>query len=1052
MRPPFNCPGCDRRIAAKNLTHCPACGASFAGLKEAPPGESTPAPPKKPAKPAGSKPPASGSARRKKAKKPRPAGPNWTLIGGAAGGGAVLALVLCGGVLWLIFGGLNKSIFDNPGGYAVVDELPDPPPQAEPATVPEPEPKAKPAVAWDVKADRGEPADYSNAVGTVGPEQDFLRASLFGRCGIVIPPPGPLSNPDQRKLTSLDEKTGKSDSKSLVGVPFDVIDFVSGEKLGEFPVPLVTRWHRLSKDGGYLAGMDVKLAGDRYEFGADLVVFKRGVAEPVLRWRPADALQWFDFVGPTRLAVWYGGPASALVLLDVEKGGPVATAVLPKADGSPNDAKPNPKPQYTNPRMNNGAVSPNGKYVVLGEPNRLLVYETDALALAGQLNMANGPEMDTYHALSFDETGAELRALMQPFRGGGSLRSTLLRVWAMPSGDLLHKVPITFQTLYSQNIVTGPEPGTIIVANHVVDLSSGALLDELKFPPFAWADQDHLVSFAGVMEVVNGKELKAKVPYYPYMAVGRVKFNREEFARKAAPAREQARASGAHATSPFDRSAMVRVKTGPLESWDVKPSPAPEVAADVVMKGWPAFVSAGEGANVVNGPVWLRVSQTGDSVGGVIKLGPAVSEHVTAGQGQAVLSLDGRRLAFVSLREPGRVDVWQNDGQHVVGLRPYGESRVEWLEWSSKGHLLTFAGGRLTGWDVEAKKALFEVEGVAKPATAGGKDWVMVVTPAESLDFIDANTGAHLGRVPSEGPGRTVSLSPDGKTLLRAVPAAPPTGDPTVEVWDLTTGKKSPLGGVALAGGAGHWANGRRTVLSDQRALYLYDLDLHALSYQYPISDMALRTDTLGRGWMSRDGAKTWTPIRAPGVDGFKGEIAFGRGATIKVEVDVGHGEYSRRIARSTAEYLQRRGFKIGRGGWTLRADHTAGERSMSFDRPTGEKYNQSFATLKVVWTLLAPDGTKGWTVEDGGSFDPRMTKYVKVGSRKTEGAPGMGGYQSWELDYDGKDPRRAQLDEIIEMTVLARGRPSGFPELVARTEKGYEALPLQAKVDGPKP
>jgi hypothetical protein len=982
--------------------------------------------------------------------------------------GGIIALVI-----WLFSGG--GGIATGSGRYAVVDDLPEPPPQAEPASVAEPEPKAKP-IAWNVKADRGQPVDYSNAIGMVGPEQDFLRASLFGRCGIVIPPGGG-GTPDQRKMLLLDEKTGKSESKSLVGVPFEVVDFVSGEKLGEFPVPLVTRWHRLSKDGRYLAGMDVKLAGNRYEFGSDLVVFKRGVAAPVLRWRPADAMQWFDFVGPTRVAVWYAGPASALVLLDIEKGTPIATAALPKADSPPSDARPNPRPrptrppvrngrgapppqvvtaqprpQYTTPPMHNGAVSPNGKYAVLGEPNRLLVYETDTLKLAGQLNMANGPDMNLFHALSFDETGSELRALMQPGRYTGSVQSMLLRVWSMPSGDLMHRVPVTFGRHSAHNLLTGPEPGTIIVATRVIDLSSGALLDELKVPPFAWADRDHLLSNASVMEIVNGKELKAKVPYHPYVVVGRVQFNREEYARKAAPARERVRASGARGTSPFDRSAVVRVRTGPLAVWNVKPSPAPEVAADAVMKTWPAYVSAGEGANVVNGPVWLRVSQTGESVGEPIKLGPPAAQHVAAGPGLAALRLDGRRLAFASLQEPGRIDVWQSDGSHVVGLRPYGESRVEWMDWSSKGRLLTFAGDRLTGWDVEAKKALFEVEGVKVRSPSGGKDWVLVATPAENLDIIDANTGTHLGRIPSDGPNRIISLSPDGKTLLRAVPAAVPHGAPSVQVWDLTTGKKEPLADVIPAGGLGHWVNARRMILSDQKALYLYDLDLHAVTYQYPISDLAPRSDALGRGWMSRDATKTWTPLRVPGGDGFKDEIAFNRGATVKVEIDVGHREYSQRIARSTAEYLQRLGFKIGPGGWTLRADHTVGERTMTFDRRSGEKFNVSFASLKIVWTLLTPDGAKAWSIEDGGSFDPRRTKYVKVGSRRFEGAPGRGGYQSWELDYDGKDPRKAQLEEIIETSVLSRGRPPSFPTLIARTEKGYEPLPLQAKVDGPKP
>jgi hypothetical protein len=191
--------------------------------------------------------------------------------------------------------------------------------------------------------------------------------------------------------------------------------------------------------------------------------------------------------------------------------------------------------------------------------------------------------------------------------------------------------------------------------------------------------------------------------------------------------------------------------------------------------------------------------------------------------------------------------------------------------------------------------------------------------------------------------------------------------------------------------------------------------------------------------------------VQLQGKDGFRGELALGPGSTIRVEINVGHGTYNKKIAQGTAQQLQRRGLKIGRGGWILRADHTVGTSSRKYTEPVSGKQSISVATLSITWKLIAPDGTEVWQNFDGGEFDPFRSKYVKVGSRRghTNALRG-GGYQQVELDFDGKDAQSAQIEEILEQTLLNRnGPPPGLPACVARSGSGYEPLPIKGSVEG---
>ena len=151
--------------------------------------------------------------------------------------------------------------------------------------------------------------------------------------------------------------------------------------------------------------------------------------------------------------------------------------------------------------------------------------------------------------------------------------------------------------------------------------------------------------------------------------------------------------------------------------------------------------------------------------------------------------------------------------------------------------------------------------------------------------------------------------------------------------------------------------------------------------------------------------------------------------------------ENSEKTAEKMAQSLHSRGFKVGPGGWMLRADHTTGTASTDLTDLRGQG-GISVATLNITWRLLDPQGKQAWQGRSGGKFHPFISKYVVVGSRRTEMASGGlgGGSTEVRLDYQGKDAMTAQLEEILE-----RDWYPSVPTCLVKNKDGYSALPLAA-------
>jgi hypothetical protein len=1103
------CPACRKKLPEGGVTRCPACGAKLAGRKPAPAGgkRGEEADPGR----------APGPRPKKRKRKAEQAGLTdkqklGLLVGG---GGLLLSLVLVGGlVFWLVRRIPHAGPGSSGGGrYAVVDSLASPPaaPGEEPAppldTEDAPAPRAKVAPAkpaWSVKPDppSGDEKPPADAVGALSPEPSLLLASLGGPYAVGVPP-----DPEHaRRAKAPKGPDGKPGGLvSIDKEPHPVLDIRTGKPAGRFPAEArITSSCRLSPDGRYLASFafEVQQAPQWKILKDELVVWQRDADQPACRWPLPGPVLWTDFLGPDRLALYHTTPKPQLVVLDVAKGTPVVTAPLPADDFSPEHDHLNPRKEFSSYRVHvrSGAVSPGRRLIALGGRTNIVLVDADGHA-GGKLPVEQVFWARNYLGMSFNEDGTQLRALTQ--QGGGGI---YLRVWSLADGQTLHKTRFPYLARPGEDplldhvpgpaILSGPDPNTLIVGYQVFDLAAGQVLAELPYQPQRWVGPDRLLALGTLNQAANAKELGDTADFVPRgKSLVVAAFDRKVLAAKPPKPRPPVVATGPGEPPPrpapaqADRSKVTAVRLQPPAEWAVKPG-AEAARPTGTLPQWPAAFGDTEAAVLTPGLSWVRYDlNTGKTIGEPIALWPAPApsrpgERVAPPT--AALTRDGKRLALIDPADHARVDVWDTTGKRLIGLRPYQDDPILWLGWSADGKLLTADGHHLSGWDVATGQAALEVGGkFAWFVTAPGAEWVMVTTPARHLFFVDASTGRCLGHLPASPSFPEPVLSPDGKTLLRLGRWL------NAQVWDLQTGKRKsdrerPLVPVSLAipdqpqpvavgrrGAApqdpgvrepmlGVFWIGPQLVLSytkspaeQQPRYYLYDLDAHTHTYRYPPNLGPFRNDPLGRPWMSVGGKETWTAPDVPGAGPFKETLALGPGSTIRVEYNVGDRKVSQRAAEKAAGELHALGFKIGRDGWVLRADYTTGTASTNLSDFRGQR-GLSVATLEIQWRLLDPEGNEAWQGKGGGQFDPFRSKYVVVGSRRTEMAPGGmgGGSTSVQLDYEGKDARTAQLEEILENTLFfGSALPGGMPTCLVKKEGGYTALPLEAPAGGkPKP
>ena len=465
-------------------------------------------------------------------------------------------------------------------------------------------------------------------------------------------------------------------------------------------------------------------------------------------------------------------------------------------------------------------------------------------------------------------------------------------------------------------------------------------------------------------------------------------------------------------------------------------------------------------------------------------LGPRLEEQKRA---VAALTPDGQRLAVRDPDSAGRVDVWTAAGERILGFYPHGpKARVEWIGWGPEGRLLTVGAGVLTAWEVPAAKAVFEVDGgyAAPVAWAPGRAWLAASTTAGHVDLVDAATGKCLGRCAAGVPGRVTDLvvAPDAARLAALYPdpanlyaterfladlgmPRPDEVDVKLVLWDLIkTGRAEMASRKVRAFALLHWGGPEHLAFCNEFESVVYDLRYHTpvLAYHFqrghpwPRLGYPLHRSPDGRLWIGTgDGPTTegWLATVVPDPAG-KTEGVFlaadreffdATETPIRIEIDLGTPAWGETHGRQVAEALQKRGHRVGPGGWRLRIRHQVADAGSSLSQGA---QNIPLPKVDYTWELLDPKGNQAWRGASSGYFPRIGSKY-----RLTKPPPGQkiqpaSAFERIDYyDFGGRDVRRAVVEEILE-TGAGLTLPESLPRRLLKVGDSYPKFPVALDFD----
>ena len=917
----------------------------------------------------------------------------------------------------------------------------------------------------------------------------------------------------------------------------------------------------LSPDGRYFVSQDLALENSVTLRAGELLVWRNDGKEPSIKIALARILLWHDFIADNLLAVALYDcdlenvpekqglqvvkPRTNYQVWDVSTGkrlidkslGPNDVAVSLAADHDEHEILAD--PQSTAPLTHRtwlyyaqrpvlGAVSPGGKYVVLGGRDHVTVLEAATGEPVGELPLAMVHGRRDFQGFGFSQDGGRLYGLVDfpPVVDPGVTEfdphNVRLLSWSMADGIALADVPLADVALCGP-LLTGPESGLLIAPARAED--AGGLREYSQFPltipgpgqviatesgspflpltglrPLRWLSSGRLLA-SGPMTNAS------QVPADPTKPLGLLAL---DFSPKNLPALAKENYDAAGPRPPVmeaNRSGIAVSRPTPPAEWSVPKTPAlPPVGCE--LPSWPAAFGDRHAAIVDLelaleptsrfAAIWRRFDLADGRDLGAVLLWPWTVPATGGWQKRAfwqrrrdvlvvaALTADGKSLALRDPADATRVDVWRDDGQRVVGFRPYGESPVEWLGFAADGKLLTQGEGKLTGWDVTKATPVFEVDGGYRGAAqlAPGRAW-LAATHDETVDFLDTADGRCLGRVTDaayrNGLGQTAPISPDGRTLVRVgleknIPHGVSDTDRylAARVWDLETGQpkatirisidRGPLRGV-------FWRGPRQFLANDT----LYDLDAASAvcGYRYPkefarpvghtdtgtlngFTDVDL-TRATPQGQVFVNTTTTWKPLPPPseGPDApLSGAPAYAYHSEIPLQIEVHckSKEAGQALAESMAAILRDRGAVVGSGGWTLKLTYRIVDSQDTSKQFTGALAGLKLPEMDYSWTMVSPKGAVAWQKSDRVSWGFMGSKYS---GRTNQVGPAFGpnqaNFQETELDFKGRDPRTAIEEELEEqLASLAAAFPPPLPRAILDQNGTLVPMPLAAEYKTP--
>jgi hypothetical protein len=1090
------------------------------------------------------------SPKKRKKKKPKQAGINRGILFGVIGGGVLLVLVSAGVIFLFAFGrgkghGLLGGLTGENDFTVVVDSVPPAPALALPAgqkpsavALP-PEPPAsgrleppKSNRPWQVAPDPSSEPEWDVPDKWGLPAYGVpIAASHGGPFAYVIPHMVYNGSPT---LSAIDLRTGKPAPGGFAQK--------AGVGIGGL----------LSPDGRFFVTDDsLRDPAITPKEGPPLLVWQNDGKDPAVRLAMRGVLLWHDFIAADKLAValydWENpegapkAPPAKIIyqVWDVATGksivkttlGPEDVAVVPVPLANEADQDKEMQRGYAAPffftRLFNdsrpvmGAVSPGGKYVVLGGRNHVTILEAATGKIAGELPLAIPLGRRCYQGFGFSPDGGSLYGLIDflpaPAPGTTAYRHNVrLVTWSMKDAAVTADVIMGDRGLCGQ-ILSGPDPSMLIVPIRVADALGLArrfavnsveivgpaqvVMTETGIPflplkemrPLRWLKSGRLLA-AGPMNLAPDVPPDKNFPNGMFV----LPFGKEEVRAKAKDDYDAVAARPPVAAP--NRAGISAAAPTPPPQWAVpKVQAMPAVGTE--LPAWPAAFSdtqaavirfTSESKPIYRMPVsWERVDLASGKSLGTVKLWPWSASYqdekaitywtLNSETGIcAALTADGKRLALRDPADPSRVDIWEETGQRLVGVRPYDGKAIEWLSLAANGNLLTLGAGKLTAWKVPEAKAVYEVDGgyVGTPQFALGRGW-LAATVGGKVDFLDSANGKCLGRIEdqpyAEGPGHTMSISPDGRYLVRVgIGQAKTHGGNDISVftvarvWDTTTGK--PLTSIRIAGSSLRgvfWLGPHQFIANDQ----LVDVNAAAAicGYRFPrnfpwpsehesvqvrggLKDADLtRATPQGRLFLQTKTGWKANAVPTAGADSALSgdpEYAYHPGVPLRIEVKSKVKEAGQKLADNMAEIMRDRGATIGPGGWVLKLTYAVTDSKDTSVKFTGALAGMKMPEMNYTWSLMAPDGATAWSKSNTMKWGFMGSKYA--GGTKAAG-PYMGpmapSIRETSLDFKGRDPHTAIEEELHEQLAgIATAFPPEVPRAVLKGSTGFVLLPLTAE------
>lgn len=512
------------------------------------------------------------------------------------------------------------------------------------------------------------------------------------------------------------------------------------------------------------------------------------------------------------------------------------------------------------------AISPGGRYFVQvvrsGKTAGLTMIDLDSGTMAATLPLTGQPEC---LGVAFSVDGQQLAVWL-----GGE--APQLRVWQVETGVLSRQFDLTelAEKIVSRENYQGgalewfPDHRHLLIAGKVVyDSVEGTQVAELESPPIypvRVVSPDQLaIAVNGVLVTHDlSAEIKASL-VTPAMESGTPETTQ--------PVRE---------AKPGDRTGVVRVDLDEVD-WSVKlgkrPTPIKATARGIEIPqgqiymgclsqsasgiGYVMYTSdplalnaAGMLATPPGTRFWLETLdlKTGDKQKSVPL--PSLSLLMSVSQ-------DGTRVCTQNADGLDQLDILTVRGAVNSGsLAPYHDAapgpdqRVRYAEFLDNFTLLTTAPGRMTLWDIELNKALYEAEiGDLRPELSPARDYVAVSDVGQrTICLLESKTGKPAGSIAlselAEDYAAACAFHPEGR-FFAALTQRLDGGE--LRVIDLSTGETKKQFPLPVSGKVLQWV-GADYLLINGRSLVSVSRECVVWNYTLP-GGMHLRDSPDQRHW-----------------------------------------------------------------------------------------------------------------------------------------------------------------------------------------------------------